>query len=166
MQIALTPLSPTIAQDGRPLSGRMLRSFTALSLVALYFLSISFLTLSGLCAMSEHSGQHQMLIRDHKVILHHSSGVTHEHHSFAAIFANSGERDHEMAYSDLVNSSHNSDKKKLLAPSSSAIDQDDTSFSSKDFIDETRPIAAGKMGHCNAMHAGFLDQWRHLRLNI
>jgi hypothetical protein len=22
------------------------------------------------------------------------------------------------------------------------------------------------MGHCNAMHAGFLDQWRHLRLNI
>jgi hypothetical protein len=90
---------------------RMLRSITALSLVALYFLNISFLTLSGLCAMSEHSGQHQMLIRDHKVILHHSSGVTHEHHSFAAIFANSGDRDHEIAYSDLVNSSHNSDKK-------------------------------------------------------
>ena len=107
-----------------------------------------------------------MLIRDHKVILHHSSGVTHEHHSLAAIFANSGERDHEIAYSDLVNSSQNSDKKRILAHSSSEIDQDDTSFLSNDFIDETRPIAAGKMGHCNAMHAGFLDQWSHLRLNI
>ncbi len=107
-----------------------------------------------------------MLIRDHKVILHHSSGVTHEHHSFAAIFANSGDRDHEIAYSDLVNSSHNSDKKKLLAHSGSAIDQEDTSFLSNDFIDEIRPIAAEKMQHRNAMHAGFLDQWRHLRLNI
>jgi hypothetical protein len=166
MPLAITPLSHAIAHDGRPLSGRMLRSFTALSLVALYFFSISFLTLSGLCAMSEHSGQHQMLIRDHKVILHHFSGVTHEHDSFAAMFANSSERDHEIAYSDLVNSTQNSEEKRMLDHGGSDLDQEDTSFLSNNSLSKTRTIAAEKMRHHNAMHAIFLEQWRYLRLNI
>jgi hypothetical protein len=166
MQIALTPLSPAIAQDGRPSPGRMLRSFTALSLVGLYFLSITFLTLSGLCAMSENSGQHQMLIRDHKVILHHSEGGARNHHSFAAMFSNSGESDHEIAYSDLVNSTQNSEEKRMLALGSSDFEQDGTSLLSVHLPYQAQAIVATKIRHLEATHADFLNQWRHLRLNI
>lgn len=160
------PLSPTIAQDGRPSSGRMLRSFTALSLVGLYFLSITFLTLSGLCAMSENSGHHQLLIRDHKLILHHSQGKMHQHHSFAALISDSSNHDHEIAYTDLCNSTQNSEEKRMLALGSSDFDQDDTSLLAVHSPYQAQAIVATKIRHREATHADFLNQWRHLRLNI
>ncbi len=166
MQIALTPLSPTIAQDGRPSSGRMLRSFTALSLVGLYFLSITFLTLSGLCAMSENSGQHQMLIRDHKLILHHTQGKMHQHHSFAALISDESNHDHEITYTDLCNSTQNSEENRTVAHGGSDIDQEDSFSLSVHSLYQTRPITAEITWHRDATHADFLNQWRHLRLNI
>lgn len=90
----------------------------------------------------------------------------HQHHSFAALISDASNHDHEIAYSDLLNSTPGSEETRMLAYVGSELDQDNFFSLTIDSQELARPITAEKIQHRETTHADFLNRWCHLRLNI
>lgn len=141
----------------------------ALCFLVLYFFSITGLSYSGVLTLADHSGEHQVSVKDHRVILHHSGTVARGQHATPCggplLIQESPEQDHVIGFSD--------DLAVMLEQRELIALLDD---SASDACSEIRLFTLGK--NCADAMASFcatdladrenqfLACWRCLRLNV